>query len=491
MTKVLPLLIILLGFITYQIRANNSISDSLQFEISETIAPNKKAHLTLEYCWSSRHDNLEKSLELTTWAKQTLLEQEDIEGVAIANSYLGAFYFLQNQNSKAISYLKEAEKTFKATSNYDRLSRVYNNLGIAYAGVYDYNSSIYYYNQSLKIKEQHLQDVDISTNLVNIATIYYDQGDYEKCIKTNEEALIITLNTGNLNSTAIIYSNLGASHERMKHYKRAINYNLKALDIYQNEISSPIALIRTYSNLGAVYLSQNDFEIAEYYFRKSLEINEKVNNASQNAVTLNNLAELYRKQSKLIESLNYAQQALTLANQSNNTEEELVSLKTLSEIEKELNNYQKAYQFYVEYITLSDSLMEISEYHNTQLALAQNEIAIENIKKEKDLTIQQLRNKKTIIWHVFGWALTITIFIWILVFIKKPNIKSSGINILNYCLSLFWISWVFLYLFSKSNLINTLGTPIFSMIIISVIIIGAGIHTLLHKGLTNRIIRND
>lgn len=491
MTKIILILLGLLGWVSNCMCSSTAQTDSLQFALTETQDPNQKALLTLEYLWQTKYNNLDKAIELTNIAKNTLEKQKDAEGVAIANSYLGGFYYLNNEYTTAINYLTEAELSFQKTRNYERLSRVYNNLGNAYGGIFDYNSAIFFYNKSLKIKEQHLKNSDISSNLVNIATIYYDQGEYEKCIQTNEEALIITLQKEDLRSTAIIYGNLGAAYERIGSYKKAINYDLKALDLFQNEVNNPIALIRTYSNLGTVYMSKDEIEIAEHYFRKSLEFNVKTNNKGQNAVTYNNLAELYRKQSKLGDAHTYALEAFHLAIESKNGEEELISLKILSDIENERENYQMAYSYYIKYIALSDSLIKLSDYHNTKLALTQNELAIEKIKREKDRSIQEVTDKKIQIWRSFGWILLFIVILWVITYILKINIGLSGISILNYFLTLFWISWVFLYLFVKSNLINTLGISIFSGILVSIIILGGAIHVLFTHLLSNRILRNE
>ena len=458
---------------------NNAKADSLQFEINKQTDLVSKSLLSLEYSWELKYSDAQKALEISYLALSNLKENNHDEGIAIAHSYIGVYYLIDNNLKEAANHLKKSEQLFIAQNNQERLSRVYNNLGIVTSNLYDYDAALFYYKKSLEIKEHYLKNTNLSANLINIGSIYYDKGDYQECIIHNEEALIITLREKKVASTATVYANLGAAYERLGQYKRSINYTLKSLALYQNEINNPLAQSRAYSNLGSVYMSQEAFEEAEYYFNKSLEINKTIHNENQNLISLNNLAELYRRQEKLDEAENTIQKTLLLYQEDSDIQEKIISLETASNIAHDRKEYQSALTYYKEYIRLSDSLYASSNIQNTQLALTQSELAIEKVKEERVLEAKRIINQKLNIRYYFGVFTLVIILCMLLVFILKIQIPFWSVTVLNFLFSLSWMANTFLYLFVESNLLQALGTHLFIAILIVIIAFGSMLHAFL------------
>lgn len=455
---------------------NQQKFDSINALIQITNGQKELSNLEVELAWLTKYDDLNNSIAITNKAIATLEKEKDANGVAIAQSYLGVYYYLQNNFSKAVENLKAAESFFVKNSNQQRLSRIYNNLGVVYGALFDYNSSLKYYNKVLEIKNQNPEKHDISNNLINIAAIYYDQGDYKKCVATNERALVLTLSKKNYESTAIIYANLGAAHERMGNFNESKNYALKALDLYQNKVDNPLALIRTYSNLGSTYMSQNKLDDARYYYNKSLELNEKQNNEGQLNVLLNNMAELERKSGNYSKAQQLALQGLKLSETLQYDEEKMISLKTISNIEEDQGNYKNALQFYRKYIELSDSLLEISNIQKTEQQLDQNKIAMEQLGREKDQSQLELIDKKTTIMTRFIWLLATTILAWLGLIIFKIPLSITARKFVSFLTSFLITSLSVMYLFLRTNLITSLGVNGFSMLVLGVISMGVLFH---------------
>ncbi|MGB0806927.1 MAG: tetratricopeptide repeat protein, partial [Salibacteraceae bacterium] len=362
---------ILLSFCTL---GSNFKADSISSLLNSTTDPRTTANLKIELAWIKKYEDLKLSTKTTLENLKQLNQLNDDEGVAIATSYLGVYYYLDNKLPEAVIQLKIAEEYFEREQNVDRLCRVYNNLGVCYGSLYNYIEALSYYNKVLDLKNQLPQVHDISSNLINIASIYYNQGDYNQCINYYEQALVLTIANKNHESTAIVYSNLGASYERLGNYPESINYALKALEVYQNKTENKLAIIRTYSNLGSTYMSLNKLEEARHYYNRSSELNKEANSEGQQIVILNNLAELERLSGNYKQAKTHALKGLSLSIATNNSEEELISLNTLSNIENDLQDYKSSLWYYKEYIQLSDSLLEISNYQKTQLALDQNQL---------------------------------------------------------------------------------------------------------------------
>lgn len=475
--------ILLTSFLTLTMLSgwcNQNEKDSLQLLINNTIDLQESSNLSVELAWKNKYDDLTQSIEITKAALTDLEQLDDQNGIAVAKSYLGVYYYLENKIPEAVKNLKAAEKTFLKLNNTERLCRVYNNLGVVYGALYDNNSALYYYNKVLKIKDASSEEADISNNLINIATIHYDQGEYEKCIEINERALILTLRKRNYESTAVIYANLGAAHERLDHFSTSINYALKALDLYQNRVNNPLAEIRTYSNLGATYMSQNDEEEARHYFERAIELNKELQNAAQEAVLLNNMSELERKSNNLTKAKEIALAGLKLSNEIELNEEKLISLQTLSAIEDQLNNSKQALTYYKEYINLSDSLMKVSNYQNTQLALAQNQLAIDQINQEKEADTKLYFQKKTDVMIKFVWVQLAIVLIALVILIFRINIPHYLSQIISFLFSFLLAALSMMYVFIKTDLLDALGLNLFALLLSAIILIA----TVSHLGIT-------
>ncbi|MFT6324430.1 MAG: tetratricopeptide (TPR) repeat protein, partial [Halieaceae bacterium] len=433
MNKLILLIFILIISLPNLAFDNNS--DSLKSELASCRNPKKKAILLMELAYLEKYDNLEEAKSVTKINLEILKELGDQEGIAIGKSYLGVYYYLENQFPKAIKYLKEAEKIFIETKNNERLDKVYNNLGISYSSLYDYNSAITYFHKVLELKQQGSNFPEIDKNLINISTIYYSQGKYEKCIETNERALILTLQKNDHEATALVYSNLGAAHERLGNYKKSVNYALKALDLYQNEVPNTLSEIRTYTNLGSTYMSQGLLDEANYYFNLTLDLISGSKYVKQKIVVLNNLSELKRKTGEINAATILVKKALFLADSTTNNEEKLISLETLSNIEQDAESFKNALTHYKQYIFLSDSLMAVSNFQKTDLALAQHELAIENVKQEKDNNQLLLIQKKLKTITYFTYILAGLLALWITCLIFNLKLPLFAIKLSSFIFS--------------------------------------------------------
>jgi tetratricopeptide (TPR) repeat protein len=485
MGKIFSSLVLLFSLIyAGPVLASNSISDSISSLLNEINNPVEVAKLELEFAWATKYEDLDKSIEITQNALHILEEKKAFEGVAIGYSYLGVYFYLTDELASSIQYLKKSELYFTENKDEDRLVRIYNNLGVAYGALYDNNKALEYYNKCLDIKKRNVSSTDISSNLINISSIYYNQGEYLKCIEVNEQALIIALQKNDFEILGAIYSNLGAAHERIGNYQVSINYALKALDIYQNNVDNKVAETRAYSNLGATYMSQKMFDEARYYFTLALDLN--LNSESQKAVSLNNMAELERISKNLNLARKHALSALEIVNKLSNHEEKLISLNELYMIEEDNQKFELALNYYIQYITLSDSIMEVSNSRNTQIALAQNQLTLNIIQEEKATQRENIKDKKVEIMIWFFWMLIAMIITWIVLFFSPLMPSKIYLLILNFIISILFIGVVIMYLFLQTDIISQNGQGVLFVITILVLLSGTAIHTVIDSKVNNK-----
>ncbi len=471
--------LLLLGF-NYLVFSNQQKADSLNYEIINTSNNVDKASLQLDYCWEIKYENLDECLSTTQNALVVLRKAKKDSEIAKGLSYMAVYKYLQDSIPQAISYLEQAEKMLLKQDNPQLLTRVYNNYGVFYSSLFDTETALEYYRKSLEIKEKFIEDADLSSNLINISSILYDQGKYRDCIEINEQALIYALKNDDHETTAIVYSNLGAANERLGNYNKSINYALQALEIYQDKVYNKSAEATTYSNLGANYLSQGLLAEARYYFLMALEINTKINNLSNLAVSYNNLAEVERQSKKLDEAYNYAMQALEITEDNRNFEELRISYEVLSLIAADQENYKESLSYYKKYVALGDSLMEINQSVATQKALAQNQLTLQKHQAEKDSKAKLVYTKKSNILSTFFGVLILMILAWALIHIWFPNGYNQFILVLNYLIPFLISTTSSFYILLKSPLPQIAGLTVNILTHLGIVIIGLGIHLLLN-----------
>jgi len=489
MNKLLSLILCCFLFSSnFVVQANSHDKiEQIKLQIQKTSDQVELAKLQLELGWMIKYEDLEKFHSIVKSSIDVFKAHHDEEGLAIAHSYLGVYYYLNSQIAQAINELNIAKKMFKEQDNTIRLSKVYSNLGTAYAALYDNSKALDYYNQSLEIRKQNPDSSSLSSSLINISTIYYDQGKYEECIHTNEQALVLALQRREYEETAIIYSNLGAAHERLGHFQKSINYTLKALELYQSEVSNDLAKTRTYSNLGAAYLSQDKLEEARYYFNMALEMSAQLPNKRQHIVSLNNMSELERKSHNIVKARAFAVSALGYANEMKYWEEKMVSLDELHMIENDAKNYQNALKYYKDYIHLSDSLIEISQTQESQLALIQHEMNLNNILNEKERQLENIKQKKLDIMAIVLWITLFVFSLWVLIYLLKWEVNPYVIQAIHLLIPLCATYASGLYIFLETNLVIQSENGAIFVILFGSTIVGIIAHFLLNHLYQKRI----
>lgn len=106
------------------------------------------------------------------------------------------------------------------------------------------------------------------------------------------------------------YIPLGASHEELGMWNRAMKYYIKALDLAE-ELNIDIYKAMIYNNIGAIhYNNKSELGKAEKYLFKALEINKKLNNKKELFNNYNNLAGIYLKRNDVDQALDYALRAI-------------------------------------------------------------------------------------------------------------------------------------------------------------------------------------
>ncbi|MCF7559931.1 sensor histidine kinase [Sabulilitoribacter multivorans] len=243
---------------------------------------------------------------------------------------------------EAISLLEQLEQTYSVK---ELKSFLYNNLGIVFNELEQYDESIKYHKEALSIK-RNLKGIDkikIYNSLNNLGYVYKNIGEYELALEYFNEIL------------------------------KDENFNSENPDYYASTLNN-------YAH--TLYLSNNFEQLPDLYL-KALEITNSINPNGYNSIIINqNLAQYYNKLNNKELAKKYGYRAKEISQKYHN-DDLLKSLKLLSEIEEG----NESAEFLKSYISLSDSLQKVERATRNKFARIRFEtdkIEQENIQIAKE-----------------------------------------------------------------------------------------------------------
>jgi len=208
---------------------------------------------------------------------------------------------------KAIELLKPLKK-------YKQLYACYNNLGIIFNELKDYDKALFYHNKAF---------------------------GYEKILKGNN-----TFKPNTLNNIGVVYKNKNNHDQAIKYYRQA----LQEKDLKENNTKLYAMLL---DNLAYSQCKLKDTLGVQNLFFKALKIRDSIQDLSGIIVNKLHLAEFNSTYIDTLKALQWANEAKGLAISSKNHKNTLTALLLLSKLDK-----KKGYKYASKFIQLNDSLQQ-------------------------------------------------------------------------------------------------------------------------------------
>lgn len=172
-------------------------------------------------------------------------------------SYSGRGYIESGEYQKGIDALQKVIKAYPYHMN------ALLNIGVAHSGLKQYDKAMVYYEKTLKIKS------DFSKPHINIAGIYMSRKQYDKAVDYFKKAAV------NEPDNPMVLYNMAISQVHLKEYDQAAIALKKAVEIKPDWANAQLNLAILYYQ----YLNRQKESIP--YFKKTLELNPKVQNKDQ------------------------------------------------------------------------------------------------------------------------------------------------------------------------------------------------------------------
>jgi len=283
-------------------------------------------------------------------------------GILKTGYALNIIYYNKADYNKVITLSDEAITAGKKIKNYGYLSHIHRNKGNAYL---------------------ELGFID------NSGKELFQALDYAKKLEDGNEKYY---------TIALLYDNLAGYYEKMKAPQDSIfAYMTKALKevkkINDNDANKTIVVAKynliafEYMCFGVEYSKLNKPEIAEEYFKKSLDVYETKKSLSliEEVILLSEMGRFYYSQKRYDEAVKYAEQGLLTHKNPSSPKIRRDLFETLSKSYLELNKIEDSKKYLNKFTYLNDSISKMEKeainISSNSIATKQDENHLADIKK--------------------------------------------------------------------------------------------------------------
>ncbi len=241
--------------------------------------------------------NHRKSLELYQNIENDL-------GKAISLANIGLTYHSQGSYQEAIFYLEQSLAISHEIVDIEGEAYSLLSLSQVYYSQGQYEKALKFCQSSIDIGEGMLGSRRIKSYYINsLGSIYRSLGQSQKSVKLHQQALEISKEIGDTSAEAIFLCCLGNAYVTLMQYENAILSYKKSLEIQQKIDGNGESKAGLLDNLGLAYYSMEQYQEAIFFYEQSIEIKHEIGDKQGESKSLTNLANAYYRFQKVKEGI--------------------------------------------------------------------------------------------------------------------------------------------------------------------------------------------
>lgn len=359
---------------------NTTKIDSLQniLATSETLSEEEKSKIYITLARLNRRTNPEQQLINARLSFKESKKISDLKNQGIALSEIAAHYHRADNYDSAYFYFNKAIPYFRSEKNiansYSRLSNVEKARG-------NYVESISLLIKSDSIYERVGFKKGRLANNTNLGIILSTKGDYEEAIfyyKKAEEFL----EENDLRTKSTLYNNFAITYNLLNDLDNSKKYNKRSIAI-DEKLNDIIGLANAYGNLSMIADKEGDVTSSISYMEKAKAAYQKMNNKNGVAGALNSLGSIYRIQGDFKKAEEYLLTSNALSEETQNHEALMSNQEALYKLYRDTKTWDKAFVHLASFNSLKDSITEIEKLKITKEL--QTKYETDRVLKEKEL----------------------------------------------------------------------------------------------------------
>lgn len=204
-----------------------------------------------------------------------VVTQSNPEERAISLAKLAWFYGEGGESEKAIKAATEAIPVFEKNKNYEKLARIYNALAQVFQFQHNPTKTTYYTKKALDYILLTKDQAHITTATMNYGVSLSDDKKFEASLKVFDDALKMAIASKDTVNLKDIYLNMASTYYDKGDYNKILQPAMLGLALAQKS-GDVGAILRGEAILGAALIRQKKFEEADEHFKKAEALSAKV-----------------------------------------------------------------------------------------------------------------------------------------------------------------------------------------------------------------------
>lgn len=328
-----------------------SLMLDLTFQENDTTKVNTSLKIIKILYDTQDYDRALKFVRKTEEISEALNYQK---GVANVIYYKALIYNKKDDYINALNQYKRAKSLFTTLQDIISIAKVNSQLGVIEIERGHYNTGLKYALSGIKILEQKQLNSELSSTYKSLAKAYQNNGSIEKAIDYNLKSLEIEELTNDKNGLIISNKNLAQLYLKKEDYNKAIRYFENALN-YTNgnnlELKAEIL-----PELGGAYIKNENYKIAADNLAEAIKLNRSLNKTNGILMSLNNLGELNYLKKNFRTAENQLLEAGKIGRSSNNKVALLQNYRLMKSLDSTKGDFESAFAWQREYFKIKNSL---------------------------------------------------------------------------------------------------------------------------------------
>jgi len=294
---------------------------------------------------SSTSHNDALATEIAAKKALELSEEYDYKrGKIYALFYLGESLYRQGKLFDAINHMQIALNITDPNKDIIPRSMIWTVLGNVHLYLKVYDLAFYYYNLAIDACEEGKRIEALAMLYNNVGEIYRELGDFEKALRSYESCKNICIENNFERVLMYATANIGVTYYEINDFDKALK-NL--LESYNKSKITNNFIIEYFASryLGLTYEKLNDLAKTEQFFKESLAVCDKSNEAVSKAEILKDFGSFYLKSGRTEEALLNLNQAYEIAKELQAYQLIIEIVDLFQVVYEEVGDYNKAYEY--------------------------------------------------------------------------------------------------------------------------------------------------
>ncbi len=301
-------------------------------------------------------------------------------GKIMAWEAMGCYYSDEGNTTESLQWFKKALTLARANNNKKRELNIINNLAYDYKYEGNYAEALSLFLKGIDVAEQTDDKLMLSILNESIASLYAEQKDFKNAFAFYDKVLIINKELGNEITSAETQSNIATLYKDAKNFEYAMfNINKSISTFEKHKIYDWLAY--AYEVKGSIYLAQNKYQWALYWYDQSNLLHEqRLDDEREEIQLLNGMAKVYLGLERDSISLQYAKDGFRLSKKIKSLQGQKDCSETLYKIHKNKGDFDSALGYLEIFKKLSDTLSK--DKSKQSLSLLETKLKYEKEKQD-------------------------------------------------------------------------------------------------------------